>query len=128
MKLFFFALVVCFGLCCTCFASNPVVTILQPSNNASLDWPFTLQATCSSTGTITGWDVYIDGNPTPYYRNTSNSSSLDILVQASVGTHAIQAKCWAGSINGKSSAIRWSSTRTSPQVSPDPPLSFGLKM
>src|ERR1700680_1043568 len=100
MKLFFFALVVCFGLCCTCFASNPVVTILQPSNNASLDWPFTLQATCSSTGTITGWDVYIDGNPTPYYRNTSNSSSLDILVQASVGTHAIQAKCWAGSING----------------------------
>jgi len=100
MKLSVSALVVCFGLCCTCFASNPAVTILQPSNNASLDWPFTLQATCLSSGTITGWDVYLDGNPTPYYRNTSNSTSLDILVQASVGTHVLQAKCWAGSING----------------------------
>ena len=99
MKLFAFAVVI-FALCCTCFASNPSVTILQPYNNASLDWPFTLQATCSSTGTITGWDVYIDGNPTPYYRNTSSSNSLDILVQASLGTHAIQAKCWSGSADG----------------------------
>jgi hypothetical protein len=100
MKWFWSALAACLGLCCTCFAANPTVQILQPYNNASLDWPFTLQATCSATGTITGWDVYIDGNPTPYYRNTSSSSSLDILVQASVGNHAIQAKCWVGSADG----------------------------
>jgi hypothetical protein len=100
MKQVLFVLLMCAVSAGTCFAANPTVQILQPSNNASLDWPFTLQATCSSTGTITGWDVYIDGNPNPYYRNTLNSTSLDILVQASLGQHAIQAKCWSGSING----------------------------
>lgn len=91
-------------LCCllalSAMASGQTVQIQQPSNNASLDWPFQLQASCSTSGTITGWDVYLDGNPTPYYRNTSNSHTLNILVQASTGNHVLQAKCWVGSSDG----------------------------
>src|ERR1700689_4759042 len=81
-------------------ASAQTVQIQQPSNNASLDWPFQLQASCTTSGTITGWDVYLDGDSTPYYRNTLNSKTLNILVQASTGSHTLQAKCWVGSVNG----------------------------
>jgi len=100
MKSLVLTLAMCIALCSAALASNPVVQILQPSAGASLDWPFTLQATCSSTGTITGWDVYLDSNSTPYYSNTSSATSLDILVKTTVATHTIQVKCWAGSING----------------------------
>jgi hypothetical protein len=86
------------GLCS--LASGQTVQIQQPSNNASLDWPFQLQASCSTSDTITGWDVYLDSNSTPYYRNTLNSKTLNILVQASTGSHTLQAKCWVGNLNG----------------------------
>ncbi len=81
-------------------ANGQTVQIQQPSNNATLDWPFHLQASCTTSGTITGWDVYLDGTPTPYYKDTSSSKTLNILVQAATGSHALQAKCWVGSANG----------------------------
>jgi hypothetical protein len=92
--------VLCVLLALGSLASGQTVTIQQPSNNASLDWPFQLQASCSTSGTITGWDVYLDSNPTPYYKNTSSSTTLNILVQASTGSHTLQAKCWVGSSDG----------------------------
>jgi hypothetical protein len=74
--------------------SGPTVTLIQPSDNATVGTTFTLQASCSAPATITGWEVYIDSSTPPYFKNTSNSSSLNIPVTTTTGPHSINVKCW----------------------------------
>jgi hypothetical protein len=74
--------------------TGPAVTLVQPANNATMGTTFTLQASCSAPAAITGWEVYIDSVTPPYFKNTSNSSSLNIPVTTTTGAHSINVKCW----------------------------------
>ena len=79
----------------TAQSTMPTVQILSPSNGATVSSPFTLQASCSSpSAAISGWEVYIDSQTPPFFKNNTSSSSLNIPVTAAAGSHSIDVKCW----------------------------------
>jgi len=78
----------------------PSVQIVSPTQDATVSSPFTLQANCSSpSASISGWEVYIDSQTPPFFKNNTNSSSLDIPVTVASGSHSIDVKCW--DVNGE---------------------------
>jgi hypothetical protein len=104
----------------TAEANHPTVQLLGPSQNATVQSPFTLQASCSSpAAAISGWEVYVDGQNPPFFKNTANSSSLDVPVSAGTGPHSIVVKCW--DVNGDNGQANLSVTVQPGGLIPTPP-------
>lgn len=70
------------------------VTVTQPANYAQVSSPFTLAANASSSYSITGWQVYVDG-ASAYSAGSTNS--INASISAAVGTHQVITRAWDSS-------------------------------
>jgi hypothetical protein len=105
----FLTLVTLLLTACAVPAAAQTVSILQPSNNASVSTAARIQATASDPDGIAYTQIYVDG----VYAYTVRSSNLDTTINLSPGTHriAVQAKDNLGN-TGKSIVYVKASTST----------------
>ncbi len=68
------------------------VTVTTPSNNQQVSSPFTLAANAS--GTITGWQVYLDG--VSVY-SAGRTNSINATISGATGTHQLVTRAWDSS-------------------------------
>lgn len=82
------------------------VNVNSPGDNASVTSPFNIKATASpgSGFTISGWQVYVDGNSDPAY-STYGVTVMDTNLNLPVGTHTVQVKVWDTSGNDADQTI-----------------------
>jgi hypothetical protein len=79
----------CLGLSITAAAVN--VTVSQPGNNQQVGSPFTVTANATTSYSITGWHVYLDG-VSVYTGGAVNS--INASISASVGSHQLVTRAW----------------------------------
>ena len=77
-------------------SSEPAVAVATPLPGANVGSPFTVQASASPSqgNEITGWYVYLDGNPV---YNTGGVNSIKTNVSASNGAHTLVVRAWDSS-------------------------------
>ena len=79
-------------------SSEPAVAVATPLPGGNVSSPFNVQASASpSQGhEITGWYVYLDGNPV---YNTTGVNSINTNVKAANGAHTLVVRAWDSSGN-----------------------------
>jgi hypothetical protein len=88
----FFALLLAFIRSVTAFAGTVTVSQTSPANGASLASPVQISASAATTsGTITGWKVYDNGNTTSL---NSTNSVLNGSLSLTTGTHTLITRAW----------------------------------
>ena len=63
------------------------VTVSSPSSGATVNPSFTLKASASSSNIITGWYIYVDGNPV--WNTPGPVSSISAPITVATGSHSI---------------------------------------
>lgn len=84
------------------------VTVSQPANNATVTSPVLVVASATSTRSITGWRIYVDG--TSVYR-TGATNSISTNINIAAGTHKVVVRAWAS--NGAYGSVTLTETVTS---------------
>ncbi len=67
------------------------VTVTSPSSS-SVNTSFTLNAMASSSNTVTGWKIYVDGNTA--WGTPGPASSISVPLSVSAGGHTIVVRAW----------------------------------
>ena len=67
------------------------VTVSKPLNNASVSSPANINATASTSHTLTGWIVYVDGVSK---FSQDNGTSISTNLTMSAGTHSVVVRAW----------------------------------
>ena len=111
MKQFLALAAVCLSLSLAASAAVQV-TVTTPANGAHVNSPFALAASATSSYSITGWVVYLDG-VSVYTAGAVNS--INASIPASSGTHQLVTRAWDstgayGSINEQITAGSGSGT------------------
>lgn len=77
-------------------SSQPAVAVASPLPNGNVNSPINVQASASpSQGyQITGWYVYLDGEPV---YNTGGVTSINTNIQAATGAHTLVVRAWDSS-------------------------------
>ncbi len=88
-----FLLVIVF-LSCSLAALAVNVTVSTPLNNSQVGSPFNLVANASSSRTITGWVVYLDGQSV---YTAGQTNSINTQISASTGGHQLVTRAWDSS-------------------------------
>ncbi len=70
------------------------VTVSTPTNNSQVGSPFNLVANASSSHTITGWMVYLDGHSV---YSAGQTDSINTHISASNGNHQLVTRAWDSS-------------------------------
>ena len=89
MQRFLLSMAVCLTLSLAAAAVN--VTVSAPGNGSQLASPFNLAANATSSYTITGWQVYLDGQSV-YSAGQTNSISANL--SAPTGNHQLVTRAW----------------------------------
>jgi hypothetical protein len=69
------------------------VTVSSPANNATLNSPVAINASASSTHTVTGWHIYVDGVDS---YSAGQVTSISASVPMDLGTHTVIVRAWDG--------------------------------
>lgn len=72
-------------------AAGVTVSVSSPANNATVSSPVTINASASSTSTITGWHIYVDSQNV-YGAGQVNAISASISM--SIGSHQVVVRAW----------------------------------
>ncbi len=97
----------------TASASSLAVTVYVSSPSTyNVSTSFTVKANATSSSTVTGWAIYIDGNTA--YKTPGPTSSISVGVSVGSGTHSVVVKAWdsSGASGSKSFSISASGTST----------------
>jgi hypothetical protein len=90
-----FAFVLVFAQSVTAFAGTVTVSQTSPANGASLASPVEIAASATTTsGTITGWAVYDNGNATSL---NSTNNVLSGSLSLATGSHTLITRAWNSS-------------------------------
>src|SRR5512135_3940303 len=84
--------IVCASVLASSAVAQVTVTLTQPLNGATVTSPVTVKASASSTRTITGWRIYVDG-ASVYHVGAVRSISTSATMTP--GTHKTTAPAWA---------------------------------
>jgi hypothetical protein len=95
LKRVFLLAVVCVSLSLAALAAVNV-TVVTPTNNNQVGSPFNVVANATSSYTIVGWHIYLDGNNV-YSGGQTNSITAPIT--AGVGNHQVVTRAWDSSGN-----------------------------
>lgn len=85
--------IVCLSLSLTAAAAVSV-TVTSPSNGAQISSPFNLIAYATSSYTITGWVVYLDGKSV---YSAGQTNSINTNISAAEGGHQLVTRAWDAS-------------------------------
>jgi hypothetical protein len=75
-----------------CLSAAVTVTVSSPSSGATVNPSFTLKANASSPNIITGWYIYVDGNPV--WDTPGPTSSISAPITVATGSHSISVRAW----------------------------------
>jgi hypothetical protein len=67
------------------------VTVSSPDNYSQVSSPFPLSASATSSYTITGWQVYLDGRSV---YSAGQTNSINTRITGSPGTHQLVTRAW----------------------------------
>lgn len=78
----------------TVAATNISVNVSSPSNNATVSSPATIQASATSSFTITAWHIYVDGSDV---FSAGQTDSISATLSMGSGTHTVVVRAWDSS-------------------------------
>ncbi len=93
MKRVFLLAVVCVSLSLAALAAVNV-TVSSPINNSQVGSPFSVVARATSSYTITGWHIYVDGNDV---YSGGQTTSITAPITAGAGNHQVVTRAWDSS-------------------------------
>lgn len=71
------------------------VTVDAPGSGATVDLNSVINAhSTDTTYTPTGWQIFVDGQTTPFYDNPGPTSSVSVPISLTAGSHTIVLKGW----------------------------------
>ncbi|MGI9100864.1 MAG: Ig-like domain-containing protein [Terriglobales bacterium] len=107
--------------------SGSYAKITSPSSGASVNSPFTLNASASTANGVSGWVVYSDGNNV--YQVNNGSTSLSASVSLSSGTHSVFVRAWdkvSGYVSSPTISITVGSSSGSTSTSSTDPTIYNI--
>ena len=93
MKRVFLLAVVCVSLSLAALAAVNV-TVVTPINNSQVGSPFNVVAHATSSYTIVGWHIYLDGNDV---YSGGQTTSITAPITAGAGNHQVVTRAWDSS-------------------------------
>ena len=72
-------------------AASVNVVVTAPLNNSQVSSPFNVVANATSSYSIVGWHIYLDGNDV---YSGGQTNSINAPITASVGTHQVVTRAW----------------------------------
>ena len=72
-------------------AASVNVIVTAPINNSQVNSPFNVVANATSSYSIVGWHIYLDGNDV---YSGGQTNSINAPITAGVGTHQLVTRAW----------------------------------